>query len=349
MHEYIEIQFRRNDKPFRIARQIAHGFEFQEADPPTRTIDIGFAPADEGTRYRLQRIRQIKDWTSQQFELIVSVEDGSLVLRGIDRYSLPEGWYSITANVSGAKLKKIDQRRVEVVHDSHGVVKIDLALDERTIEVDLGTADPAILRLLDASMLDGQAGSDWVQDPGIRPTRRACALNLLASLRVTPSKATPLLGEVECLFLGSDERCYARVTPALYARVFELSEAHDKFYPEGHPHAKIHEELFPAIAAFERAAAGLFARDGLWSFRAEGGPSLQMVIARPTSSYPAEFADIDLDLGNPLQDVAGFIVHIGELLNGKPTNHLDLWDTLRKDSKATSPYIYYKVRKPPKP
>ena len=68
---------------------------------------------------------------------------------------------------------------------------IDLALDERTLEVDLGTADPAILRLLDASMLDGQAGSDWVQDPGIRPTRRACALNLLASLRVTPSKATP--------------------------------------------------------------------------------------------------------------------------------------------------------------
>jgi hypothetical protein len=138
------------------------------------------------------------------------------------------------------------------------------------------------------------------------------------------------------------------VAPALYTRVFELSETHDKFYPEGHPTAKIHEELFPAITAFDGAAAGLFARDGLWSFRAEGGPSLQMVIARPSSSYPSEFADIDLDLGNPLQDVAGLIVHIGELLTGKPTNHLDLWSTLRKKSKATSPYIYYEVRTPPK-
>ena len=85
MHEYIEIQFRRNGKPFRIARQIEHGFEFQEADPPTRTIDIGFAPAEDGTRYRLQRIRQIKGWDAQHFELNISVEDGRTVVARMKR------------------------------------------------------------------------------------------------------------------------------------------------------------------------------------------------------------------------------------------------------------------------
>src|SRR5215217_6635077 len=97
MNEYIEIQFRRNGQPFGIARQVDGGFAFLESDAPTRAISIGFAAYDDGTRYRLQRIRQIKGWNSPQFELKVAVEDGSLVLRGFDEYSLPEGFYVITA------------------------------------------------------------------------------------------------------------------------------------------------------------------------------------------------------------------------------------------------------------
>ena len=141
MHEYIEIQFRRSGKPFRVVRQVERGFEFKEPDPPVRRIDIGFRPFDDGTRYRMQRIRQLRGWEAQHFEISVSVEDGSLVLRGADRYSLPEGWYNITANVSGATVAKIDKRRVEVVHDSHGVVTMDLTMDNREIDVDLKTAD----------------------------------------------------------------------------------------------------------------------------------------------------------------------------------------------------------------
>ena len=56
------------------------------------------------------------------------------------------------------------------------------------------------------------------------------------------------------------------------------------------------------------------------------------------------FADIDLDLGNPLQDIAGFVVHIGELLNGRPTNHLDLRKTL--GAGKAKPYLYYTVKSP---
>jgi len=119
MHEYIEIQFRRRGKPFRVKRQIAEGFEFEEANPPTRTIDIGFVAFGDGTKYRLNRIRQVKGWSGQEFRLRISVEDGSLVLRGDDEFSLPEGWYNVTANVSDAKVKKVPPR-VEVVHDDHG-------------------------------------------------------------------------------------------------------------------------------------------------------------------------------------------------------------------------------------
>jgi len=42
-----------------------------------------------------------------------------------------------------------------------------------------------------------------------------------------------------------------------------------------------------------------------------------------------------------LQDLVGFFVHMGELLDGKPTNHLDL----RKDLARTkaSDFLYYRV------
>ena len=349
MHEYIEVRFRHKGRPFRVVRQGKHGFEFQEPDPPPRTIDIGFAAADDGTRYRMQRIRQVKGWSAQRFDIKLSVEDGSLVLRGDDRYSLPEGWYAITANVSGAKVRKIDKRRVEVVQDRHAVQIIDLELDERTIEVDLADADPAVRRVLEASTLNERTGMDWVLDEDVRPTRRACALNLLATLRVTPTPSAPLLSEVDCLFLGLDDRSYARVTPAFYTRVLALSDqADNRVYAEGHPHAKIHEEVLTALSEFDPAAAGRFDPAGLWSFRAEGSPSLQMVIARPIASFPMEFADLDLDLGNPLQDLVGLVIHIGELVDGKPTNHLDLWSRLSKN-KRTAPYVYYAVKKPAKP
>lgn len=341
MHEYIEIEFRRKNKPFRINRQVAGGFEFEEPDPPTRSIDIGFSAFDDGTKFRMMHIRQVKGWAPQEFRLRVSVEDGALVLRGDDEFSLPEGFYNVTANVDSAKVKK-KPPRVEVKHDSHGVVAVDLELDERTIAVDVSQADDQILDLLERSVIDDQPATVWIEDDDVRPTRRACALNLLASLRVFPNLAKPLIADVNCLIHGGDERTYAQVMPGFCDRVTALSESHDLVYPEGQPHAKIHELLLKAIDVFDPTAQGVFLPGGLRSFRAEGGPSLQMVITtEPQKSYAFRFADLDLDLGNPLQDIAGFVVHIGELLDGKPTNHLDLRKKLGKGK--AGPYLYYKV------
>jgi len=340
VHEYIEVRFRRKGKAFRIARQISGGFEFEEAHAPTRPIELGFRASDPGTELRMQRIRQIKGWEFQAFKLKVSAEDGSLVIRGDDEFSLPEGFYDVTANVSGTKVRK-RPGRVEVPHDKHGVVVIDLETDDRTIEVDLENADPAILDLLGASTIEERSGLDWVVDDEVSPKSRACVLNLAANLRVFPKLSDPLLTETICLFKALDERTYAEVSTAFYDRVSELSEEHDLVYPEGHPHAPIHRLLLAAIGVFDPTAQGLFAEEGLFSFRVEGSPSLQMVIATPSSAFNARFVDLDLDLGNPLQDVAGFVVHVGELLSGQPTNHLDLRKKLSKGKAA--PYLYYKV------
>lgn len=44
---------------------------------------------------------------------------------------------------------------------------------------------------------------------------------------------------------------------------------------------------------------------------------------------------------NPLQDLAGLVVHIGELIDGKTTSHLDLRKKLVKGKAGK--YLYYKV------
>jgi hypothetical protein len=344
MHEYIDIQFKRSGKAFDIERQVAHGFEFKETDPPTRTINIGFRAYDDGTRYRLAHIRQVKGWRPEEFRVRTSVEDGSLVLRGDDEYSLPEGFYEITVNVSGAKVKKRPPR-VEVKHDGHGVVAVDLETDDRTIEVDLTGADPQVLDVLDASTLGGEPAVTWLDDDEIRPTRRACLLNLLASLRVFPKLSEPLIADVTCIFTALDDRTYAQVTPAFFDRVEELSEQHDRVYPEGRPHASIHNLLIPALCEFDAGATGVFEEQGLLSFRVEGSPSLQMVIATPKTVYDCRYADLDLDLANPLQDLAGLMIHMGEVLDGKPTNHLDLRRKLA-NGKA-KPYLFYTVKAAP--
>jgi hypothetical protein len=69
---------------------------------------------------------------------------------------------------------------------------------------------------------------------------------------------------------------------------------------------------------------------------------MQAVVAVPKQANAPYYADLDIDLGNPLQDVRGFIIHITELLSDGVTDHLALADKLLKN-KYTSPYMGYAV------
>jgi len=226
-----------------------------------------------------------------------------------------------------------------VDHDGFSVVQIDVEMDDRTVLVDLTDADEDIMAVLDRSTVNGMPAVDWLEDTTRRPTRQACLLNLMASLRIRPNKGAPLIRMVRDVFMVANDRLYAKVDRKLLDLLQTLANDPKRpFYAEGTPHASIHGRLLAEMPEPPEVKSSF---KNLLSFRAEGAPSMQVVIAVPPADSPHTYADFDLDLGNPLQDVAGFFVHMGELLDGKPTNHLDLRKRLAKT--ASAEFLYYTI------
>jgi hypothetical protein len=338
MNEYIEVRFRRNGKPFPLKRQLTGGIEFDEPDPLERTVGITFDAASAATAERMNSIRRIQGWDPGQFKLQVAVEDGALVVRGVNEHALPEGLYKLKVEIEEARTPgKFTVADVE--HDSHAEITIDVQLDERGVRVDLDGCDPDIQQLIDRSVIDEQAGTDWLEDTSHRPTRQACLLNLLASLRTRPTKSSPLVRLVHDIYYVGNDRLYAKVDRSLLDTLQALSnDATKPFYAEGTPHAAIHGRLLSGIPEPPEVRSRFTA---LSSFRGEGRPSMQAVVAIPPPDLTHTYAEFDIDLGYPLQDVVGFFVHMGVLLDGKPTNHLDMRKVLAKSRAAD--FLYYTV------
>ncbi len=276
MNEFIEVRFTRKGAPLAVKRQVPGGIEFDEPDPIERSVGIGFASRTEATRLRMASIGRSQGWEPGQFKLTVSVEDGAIRLRGVNRHALPEGLYRMRLQVEEARM--IGGPVVaDLPHDGHTAVEVRLAMDERRLEADLGACDAAIRAVLDASMTDGQPGSDWLENRTRRPTRQACLLNLLASLRVRPSRAAPLISQVlETFFVGND-RVYAKVDRQLHDRLMSLVLDPSKpFYAEGKPKAAIHGRLLSSLPEPPDVRARF---TDLMSFRGEARPALQVVVA----------------------------------------------------------------------
>ena len=86
---------------------------------------------------------------------------------------------------------------------------------------------------------------------------------------------------------------------------------------------EIHRRLLDDLPVAGDAARS--ADYSLISYRVDGQPSLQTVVAiPPAGSGCGSYADFDLDRADPLQDVRGFAIHMGELLSGKMTDHFAL-------------------------
>jgi hypothetical protein len=338
MNEYIEVRFRRNGKPLPLKRQLTGGIEFDEPDPIERTVGITFDAGSAATRERMNSIRRVQGWDPGSFNLNVAVEDGALILRGVNEHALPEGLYKLKVEIEEARTpRKFTVADVE--HDRHATVAIDLQMDERGVRVDLDGCDSDIRQVLDRSVIDAVPGVDWLEDTSRRPTRQACLLNLLASLRTRPTNRTPLVQLVHDIYYVGNDRLYAKVDRALVDTLQALSNDQTKpFYAEGTPKAPVHGRLLSGIPEQPEIKSRFTT---LSSFRGEGRPSMQVVVAIPPPDLPHTYAEFDLDLGNPLQDVLGFFVHMGELLDGKPTNHLDMRKVLAKAKAAD--FLYYTV------
>jgi hypothetical protein len=338
MNERIAIKFLRNNKWLKLAREVpGHGVELDEPDPIPRTVYVGIRGANNITEYRMRRVRQVKGWAPGEFRLRVAVEDGVLVLRGNDKDSLPEGRYELRVRLEEANTSPA-RRTVNLEHDGVADARIDVALDDRVVNSQEVT-DERVARVIDASRFNTQTAAEWLADDRWRATKKACLLNLLASLRIRPTLSAPLIEQVHDVFWISNDRAYARVHRDLFARLEDLAADDTKpFYREGRPHADIHLRLLNEVPDDEKP---LFSPESLVSYRGEGRPSLQTVIARPPIGFAHTYAEFDLDLGNALQDLEGFIVHMIELADGKPTNHLDLRKKLAKT--RAREFLYYEI------
>lgn len=340
MHEKIEVALRKKGRPLRIRRQVPGGIELEERDPIERAVLYQMRGRSEVTRERMRTIGRLNGWPPGEFRLRTSVEDGLLVLRGAsNEHSLPEGDYELRVQIQEATISH-KNRFVRVDHNGTGRLTTDVTMDDRNISVKFDDWDLLIGGVIERSTIDGEAARQWLDSDARRPARRACLLNVLASLRVRPGVSRPLIGLAHQVYWVGSDRVYAKVDLEFLSRLRALVLDDSKpFYEEGAPRSPIHAQLLATLP--ERPEVKIrFAE--LLSFRGEGKPSLQTVVAVPPADFPYTYAEFDLDLRNPLQDVVGLIGHLGELLDGKSTNHLDMRKVLAK-TKARD-YLYYAIQ-----
>jgi hypothetical protein len=344
VNEGFRIRLRRSGRTWPIDTLTSDGIMLNnERDAFPRSVTLEFDARNDITAYRMNNVRELRGWPPSQFSLKATLVDGTLAFAGEDANSLPPGGYWLWLEITDLEVVG-GTINVDIDEDEpDALVIVDVRPDSRTIRLttDIDEFDAEILRVLQApaSALDGMAIDAWLASPNPRPSRKACLLNLMAKLRTVPAPADPLITDVNSIFFGGTERVYGQVNPALFQRLQALAIDPEKpFYDEGNPASATHLKLLDRI---EAGGLGNKSDYALHSFRQEGRTSMQVVVATP-SVAPAPFcADFDIDLGNPLQDVEGFVTHIGELAFGGETNHLDLRRKLAKG--AMKQFLYYTV------
>jgi hypothetical protein len=342
MNESIRFDLEMDDEPLPVQRFGPEGLELQnELDAWPRSFLLEFDADNEVTRTRMNWVRERWGWNPGFFDLRVTEEDGGLVVRGVDERSLPGGRYWFSVGINGLSVKRRTQN-IFVDDDEHVASTLTVAEDSRRVVLTkpLNEWDLTIHDVLTrpGQTFDSLPILDWLGSPDPREARKACLLNLMAKLRTLPTgDALPFLTHVRRIFLSDVERIYAEVDRNMLLRLRQLAQDDAQpFFDEGRPTSSIHRRLLDR--------AGVSGHQ-LQSFRQDGRNSMQVVIAYP----PGEagdgqyFADLDIDLGNPLRDLVGFVIHMGELLSGGDTDHLKLHDALARG--ATEPFLYYDVRR----
>ncbi len=229
----------------------------------------------------------------------------------------------------------------EIKENGQATLLLDLQPDPRHI-VFTGPLTSRVKEVVDSSTIEARPASEWLTDPAVRPSRRACLLNILAKASCFPSRSYPFISHIQSNFLAAPDRIYATVDSELQPMLAKLADDPRKpIYHEGRPTSACHKRLLEVVKqkGLPGAAAAYKPLD---SYRQEGGPCLQFVVADPDGVEAPSYADIDIDLGNPLQDLAGLIVHAGEVLSGRLTDHLALRKTLGKNRQVAQ-FLCYDV------
>ena len=279
----------------------------------------------EATKTRMRFVQTREGWHPYNFPLTVSADAGSLLFSGVEPDTLPPGVYNGRIMIDDLEITKHGRFRIELENGKTTDVVLEASKDRRQVSLTKPVAElPRELRRVltaDESRVDGMPLVDWLQSATPRASRKVCLLNVLAK---TAALKAPLLASVRSLFWADVDRVYAEVTPDCATLMQRLADDPAKpFYGEGVPKAAIHRRLLTCAGVVE-------ADYDLLSFRQEGKHCLQVVVGFPRSGHGPHFAEFDIDLGNPYQDVAGFLVHMGEVASPARTNHFALREKLLK-------------------
>jgi len=343
MRERVVIRFTRNGSPLRLDSVSSEGVVLDsETDAWPRGLTMEFDADSPITRLRMDQVRQIKGWGSKEYKLNLSLHDEALVVTGVDPTTLPPGRYWFRLRIGDLILPK-ERVRLDLKENQETQVEIEVRADPRQVELSLDSpnVDQQIRRVLAQSQLDGSTLTSWLADPQPRPSRKACLLNMLAKLRAASPSSETLLSHVHQVFFADVDRCYGAVDGRLFDRLNALTRSADKpFSADSLPLALVHRKLLRRIKSVESDAD----KFRLHSFRQRGKNSLQVIVAVPPGGDPSRrfYAEFDIDLGNPVHDLEGFFIHLGELLAPGKTDHLKLRDKLAKDQTVRE-FLYYRV------
>ena len=322
-----------------VSRLSDEGLEFAfESSAKPLGFAIGLSPASEFVRLRLADVRRIEDWAPDEFRLRVSLDDDSLVIEGGGKTnpaaSLPPGRYTLRFAVSETKLAN-GTRGITIPEDGEVALLLDELPSNRQLTIfDRSLFDDdtrAVCERAD-SRIDGMDPFSWLVQPLPRIARKVCLLNLLAKARSVPV-ARP--GESLCSLIDAVRWVDVdRINVTAGAGLLTLLRG----LPEWRDPEPIHPMHLRNIA---RIFGGSPDDYDLESFREPVTfQSLQVVCATHKESGRL-FGEFDIDLGNPKLDLAGFFVHVGELIDPGRTNHLDFFNHLAGG--AAADFLYYRL------
>lgn len=348
MNESLLLRFRSSARPLTIKSFRAdEGVVFDEhPDASPLNLAVGLQPLFPQL---LEPVRQRNDWRNREFRLDAVLDSGGLRFSGFngDPLGFPAGVYDITVEVESFRFKNAAQR-VILNRNATTEMVLDEEPDLRRVRIRPGM-DSLTTRLIgdQRSEVDGQPLGEWLNSERPRAARQACLLNILAKLRVpveiSEPRPEPLAGLFDFLYFADVDRVYAGAKPGLLGCLDRLVET-GRWVKEGRPAAKIHERLLDTLDRFGVSPADA-RRFPLISYRQGGRNCLQVVVASPPPEFsdPMLYADIDIDLGNPLWDLQGLLVHLGEVLDSGRTDHFALHSKLDRDD--TKDFLYYDIAK----
>ncbi len=343
MDESILLHFANDGKPMKVLSfHRSEGVRFhQPKDASPLNLALGLQPLFPG---RLDPVRLRHDWREKQFNLDVAVHDGGLLLSGYrgDREGLPFGPYDLTVEVESYRFQN-GQQRILLQKGERKTVALVTESDLRRVQL-LDNYDAATASLVNQSTVDGNPLAAWLASPVPREARKACLLNILTKLAAPPmpgARQPALTGLFASLHFADVDRVYAAADPALPPQLDRFVSRNGWAF-EGRPKASIHQKVVTdALKRFPELRGKTLDDFVLSSYRQGGRNGLQIVVAAPKFAHPVVYTDLDIDLGNPLWDLEGAIIHLGELLDSGRTDHFSLHRKLNRGE--TQDFVFYRI------